>query len=120
MTILITGGAGFIGSNFALDWLAQSDETIVNLDKLTYSGNLQKLSTLTTDLRHVFMRSDIGDGRMVDSMLTLHKPRAIINFAAQSHVDLSIHGPGEFIQTNIEGKFRGWLDKQYGGERLAA
>ncbi len=106
MTILITGGAGFIGSNFVLDWLAQSDESIVNLDKLTYAGNLQNLASLNTDPRHVFVRGDIGDGPMVDSMLALHKPRAIINFVAESHVDRSIHGPGEFIQTNIVGTFQ--------------
>ncbi len=105
MTILITGGAGFIGSNFVLDWLAQSDETIVNLDKLTYAGNLQNLASLDADPRHVFVRGDIGDGAMMDSMLALHKPRAIVNFAAESHVDRSIHGPGEFIQTNIVGSF---------------
>ena len=106
MTILITGGAGFIGSNFVLDWLAQSDETVINLDKLTYAGNLQNLASLNTDPRHVFVRGDIGDGPMVDSMLALHQPRAIINFAAESHVDRSIHGPGEFIQTNIVGTFQ--------------
>jgi dTDP-glucose 4,6-dehydratase len=106
MTIMITGGAGFIGSNFVLDWLAQSDETIVNLDKLTYAGNLQNLASLNADPRHVFVRGDIGDGPMIDSMLALHKPRAIVNFAAESHVDRSIHGPGEFIQTNIVGTFQ--------------
>jgi dTDP-glucose 4,6-dehydratase len=106
MTILVTGGAGFIGSNFVIDWLAQCDETIVNLDKLTYAGNLQNLAPLNSDPRHVFVRGDIGDGPMVDSMLALHKPRAIINFAAESHVDRSIHGPGEFIQTNIVGTFQ--------------
>ena len=106
MTILVTGGAGFIGSNFVLDWLAQSEETIVNLDKLTYAGNLQNLASLNTDPRHVFVRGDIGDGPMIDSMLALHKPRAIVNFAAESHVDRSIHGPGEFIQTNIVGTFQ--------------
>jgi dTDP-glucose 4,6-dehydratase len=105
MTILVTGGAGFIGSNFVLDWLAQSDETVVNLDKLTYAGNLQNLAALQTDPRHVFVQGDITDGPMVDSMLALHKPRAIVNFAAESHVDRSIHGPGDFIQTNIVGTF---------------
>ncbi len=105
MTIMITGGAGFIGSNFVLDWLAQSDETVVNLDKLTYAGNMQNLATLNTDARHVFVQGDIGDGPMVDNLLALHKPRAIVNFAAESHVDRSIHGPGEFIQTNIVGTF---------------
>ncbi len=105
MTILVTGGAGFIGSNFVIDWLAQSDEAIVNLDKLTYAGNLQNLAALQTDPRHVFVQGDITDGPMVDNMLALHKPRAIVNFAAESHVDRSIHGPGEFIQTNIVGSF---------------
>ena len=105
MTIMITGGAGFIGSNFVLDWLAQSDETIVNLDKLTYAGNMQNLASLNTDARHVFVQGDIGNGPMVDNLLVLHKPRAIVNFAAESHVDRSIHGPGEFIQTNIVGTF---------------
>ena len=105
MTIMITGGAGFIGSNFVLDWLAQSDETIVNLDKLTYAGNMQNLASLNTDTRHVFVQGDIGDGPIVDNLLVLHKPRAIVNFAAESHVDRSIHGPGEFIQTNIVGTF---------------
>ncbi len=106
MTILVTGGAGFIGSNFVLDWLAQSDETIINLDKLTYAGNLQNLASLNADPRHVFVQGDIADGPMVDSLLVLHKPSAIINFAAESHVDRSIHGPGEFIQTNIVGTFQ--------------
>ncbi len=105
MTILVTGGAGFIGSNFVLDWLAQSDETVVNLDLLTYAGNLQNLAALQTDPRHVFVQGDIKDGPMVDTLLALHKPRAIVNFAAESHVDRSIHGPGDFIQTNIVGTF---------------
>jgi len=105
MTILVTGGAGFIGSNFVLDWLARPDEPVVNLDKLTYAGNLQNLSALQTDPRHVFAQGDIGDGPMVDMLLALHKPRTIVNFAAESHVDRSIHGPGEFIQTNIVGTF---------------
>ncbi|MCB1048874.1 MAG: GDP-mannose 4,6-dehydratase, partial [Calditrichaeota bacterium] len=105
MTILVTGGAGFIGSNFVIDWLAQSDETIVNLDLLTYAGNLQNLAALQTDPRHVFVQGDIKDGPMVDTLLALHKPRAIVNFAAESHVDRSIHGPGDFIQTNIVGTF---------------
>ena len=105
MTILVTGGAGFIGSNFVIDWLAQSDETVVNLDLLTYAGNLQNLAALQTDPRHVFVQGDIKDGPMVDTLLALHKPRAIVNFAAESHVDRSIHGPGDFIQTNIVGTF---------------
>jgi len=106
MTILITGGAGFIGSNFVLDWLAQSDEVVVNLDKLTYAGNLENLSSLQGDARHVFVQGDIGDFALVASLLAEHQPRAVINFAAESHVDRSIHGPGEFIQTNIVGTFQ--------------
>lgn len=104
--ILVTGGAGFIGSNFVLDWLAQSDETIVNLDKLTYAGNLQSLSSLTGDPRHIFVQGDIGDIQLVAQLLTQYQPRAIINLAAESHVDRSIHGPEDFIQTNILGTFR--------------
>jgi len=105
MTILVTGGAGFIGGNFVLDWLAQSDEKIINLDKLTYAGNLDSLRSLDGDARHVFVHADIGDRAVVDALLAEHKPRAVLNFAAESHVDRSIHGPGEFIQTNIVGTF---------------
>lgn len=104
--ILVTGGAGFIGSNFVLDWLAQSDEPIINLDELTYAGNLQNLSSLTDDSRHIFVQGDIGDAELVAKILKQHQPRAIINLAAESHVDRSIHGPGDFIQTNIVGTFR--------------
>ncbi|MBA3756653.1 MAG: dTDP-glucose 4,6-dehydratase [Nitrosomonas sp.] len=104
--ILVTGGAGFIGSNFVLDWLAQSDETIVNIDKLTYAGNLQNLSSLAEDPRHVFVQGDIGDIKLVAQLLAQYQPRAIINLAAESHVDRSIHGPEDFIQTNILGTFR--------------
>lgn len=104
--ILVTGGAGFIGSNFVLDWLAQSDEKIVNLDKLTYAGNLQNLSSLTGDSRHYFVQGDIGDIQLVPQLLKQHQPRVIINLAAESHVDRSIHGPEDFIQTNILGTFR--------------
>ena len=104
--ILVTGGAGFIGSNFVLDWLAQSDETIVNLDKLTYAGNLQNLASLTEDPRHIFVPGDIGDIKLVAQLLTQYQPRAIINLAAESHVDRSIYGPEDFIQTNILGTFR--------------
>ena len=106
MTILVTGGAGFIGSNFVLDWLRVSDEPVVNLDKLTYAGNLQNLATLAGDARHVFVQGDIGDAALVSALLTQHQPRAVLNFAAESHVDRSIHGPGEFIQTNIMGTFQ--------------
>lgn len=103
--ILVTGGAGFIGSNFVLDWLALNDEPVINLDKLTYAGNLDNLSSLKDDPRHIFVQGDIGDRALVDKLLADHKPRAIINFAAESHVDRSIHGPEDFIQTNVLGTF---------------
>ena len=105
MTILVTGGAGFIGSNFVIDWLAQHDEPVVNLDKLTYAGNLQNLAGLEGDPRHRFVRGDIGDGALVARLLAEHQVRAVLNFAAESHVDRSIEGPGAFIQTNIVGTF---------------
>jgi dTDP-glucose 4,6-dehydratase len=105
MTILVTGGAGFIGGNFVLDWLAGSDEVVVNLDKLTYAGNLQTLASVQGNPRHVFVQGDIGDRALVERLLAEHQPRAVINFAAESHVDRSIHGPGDFIQTNIVGTF---------------
>ena len=105
MSILVTGGAGFIGANFVLDWLAQSDETVVNLDKLTYAGNLETLASLDGDSRHIFVLGDICDRTLVDQLLTQHQPRAIIHFAAESHVDRSIHGPAEFVRTNIQGTF---------------
>ena len=104
--ILVTGGAGFIGANFVLDWLAQSDEPVVNLDKLTYAGNLETLKSLQGDARHVFVQGDIGDAQLVARLLAEHQPRAVVNFAAESHVDRSIHGPGEFIETNVVGTFR--------------
>ncbi|KRH79048.1 dTDP-glucose 4,6-dehydratase [Ferrovum sp. JA12] len=104
--ILVTGGAGFIGSNFVLDWLAQSDEPVINLDKLTYAGNLENLASLQGDARHVFVQGDLGDRALVDRLLAEHKPRAVFHFAAESHVDRSIHGPEDFIQTNIVGTFR--------------
>ena len=106
MSLLVTGGAGFIGSNFVLDWLAQSDEPLINLDKLTYAGNLENLRSLNGDRRHIFVQGDIGDSALVANLLAQHQPRAIVNFAAESHVDRSIHGPGEFIQTNIVGTFQ--------------
>ncbi|MEO8013503.1 MAG: dTDP-glucose 4,6-dehydratase, partial [Polaromonas sp.] len=106
MTILITGGAGFIGANFVLDWLAQTDEPVVNLDKLTYAGNLETLASLDADARHIFVQGDIGDSALVDRLLAEHQPRAVLNFAAESHVDRSIHSPEDFIQTNIVGTFR--------------
>ena len=104
--ILVTGAAGFIGANFVLDWLAQSAEPVVNLDKLTYAGNLETLASLQGDERHVFVQGDIGDSALMDSLLAKHQPRAVINFAAESHVDRSIHSPEDFIQTNIVGTFR--------------
>ncbi|MEY4883937.1 MAG: dTDP-glucose 4,6-dehydratase [Pseudomonadota bacterium] len=105
MPILVTGGAGFIGSNFVLDWLAQSDEPVVNLDKLTYAGNLQNLASLEGHPGHSFVQGDFGDAALVAQLLKQYQPRAVVNFAAESHVDRSIHGPGEFIQTNIVGTF---------------
>ena len=105
MTLLVTGGAGFIGSNFVLDWLADSDESVVNLDKLTYAGNLQNLASVAANPKHIFVPGDMGDAALVAELLATHKPRAILNFAAESHVDRSILGPGEFIQTNIVGTF---------------
>lgn len=104
--ILVTGGAGFIGANFVLDWLGQSDEAVVNLDILSYAGNLENLRALAEDERHVFVQGDIRDSALVTHLLSRYQPRAIINFAAESHVDRSIHGPEEFIQTNIVGTFR--------------
>ena len=104
--ILVTGGAGFIGSNFVLDWVANSPESVVNLDKLTYAGNLQNLASLESNLQHAFVQGDIGDSALVARLLEEHQPRAIVNFAAESHVDRSIHGPEDFIQTNIMGTFR--------------
>jgi dTDP-glucose 4,6-dehydratase len=105
MTILVTGGAGFIGSNFILDWLACNDESVINLDKLTYAGNLMNLQALEQDPRHVFIQGDINDRDQVFDLLLNHQVRAVVHFAAESHVDRSIHGPGEFIQTNITGTF---------------
>ena len=103
--ILVTGGAGFIGSNFVLDWLQGSNEAVVNLDKLTYAGNVHNLDSLEGDTRHIFVQGDIGDSALVAELLAKHRPRAILNFAAESHVDRSITGPSEFIQTNIVGTF---------------
>jgi dTDP-glucose 4,6-dehydratase len=103
--ILVTGGAGFIGSNFVLEWLQGSDEAVVNLDKLTYAGNLHNLDSLQGDKRHIFVQGDIGDSALVARLLAEYRPRAVLNFAAESHVDRSISGPSEFIQTNIVGTF---------------
>jgi dTDP-glucose 4,6-dehydratase len=103
--ILVTGGAGFIGANFVLDWIAAAGEPVVNLDKLTYAGNLGSLASLAGDARHVFVQGDIGDRALVERLLAEHRPRAIVHFAAESHVDRSIHGPGAFVQTNVVGTF---------------
>ncbi|MHB8800086.1 MAG: dTDP-glucose 4,6-dehydratase [Thermoanaerobaculia bacterium] len=103
--ILVTGGAGFIGVNFVLGWLGESGEPVVNLDKLTYAGNPRSLAAIEGDPRHVFVRGDIGDRALVEELLSRHRPRAIVNFAAESHVDRSIHGPEEFILTNVVGTF---------------
>ncbi len=105
MTILVTGGAGFIGANFIHDWLAESQERVVNLDKLTYAGNLQSLASVADDPRYRFVKADIGDRELVSRIFAEETPRAVINFAAESHVDRSIHGPGEFVQTNVVGTF---------------
>ena len=104
--ILVTGGAGFIGSNFVLDWLAATGEPVVNLDKLTYAGNRENLASLADDPRHLFVAGDIADAALVRQLLDTHRPRAILNFAAESHVDRSIHDPEAFIQTNIVGSYR--------------
>jgi dTDP-glucose 4,6-dehydratase len=103
--ILVTGGAGFIGANFVLDWIAATGEPVLNLDKLTYAGNLENLAALDGDARHVFVREDICARAVIDALLARHRPRAIVHFAAESHVDRSIHGPGEFMRTNVEGTF---------------
>src|SRR5581483_12410502 len=106
MTILVTGGAGFIGSNFVLDWAAANGEPIVNVDKLTYAGNMKNLTALEGRNGHTFVRADIGDYDKMLTLLQVHKPRAILNFAAESHVDRSIHSPDDFIQTNVVGVFQ--------------
>jgi dTDP-glucose 4,6-dehydratase len=104
--ILVTGGAGFIGANFVLDWLAKHDEPVINLDKLTYAGNMETLASVRGDSRHIFIQGDIGDSALVEDLLSRYQPRAIVNFAAESHVDRSISSPEDFIQTNIVGTFR--------------
>lgn len=103
--ILVTGGAGFIGANFVLDWLAGCDEPVLNLDALTYAGNRESLAALEGDARHVFVHGDITDRALLDALFARHSPRAVVHFAAESHVDRSIHGPGAFIKTNIEGTY---------------
>jgi dTDP-glucose 4,6-dehydratase len=103
--ILVTGGAGFIGANFVLDWFETTDEPVLNLDALTYAGNLESLRTLNEDSRHVFAKGDICDRALLDKLFAQHRPRAVVHFAAESHVDRSIHGPAAFIKTNVEGTF---------------
>jgi len=103
--IMVTGSAGFIGTNFVLNWFKQHDEAVISLDKLTYAGNLENLASIKENVRHTFMQGDIGDVQLVSRILDEHRPRAVINFAAESHVDRSIHGPEDFIQTNIVGTF---------------
>ena len=123
--ILVTGGAGFIGSNFVLDWLSATGEPLVNLDKLTYAGNLRSLASIKDDARHVFVRGDIGDAALVRALLERHRPRAVVNFAAESHVDRSIRGPAAFIETNVVGTFallecvREWWSERPPAERAA-
>ena len=104
--VLVTGGAGFIGANFILDWLGNESAGIVNLDKLTYAGNLGNLQSVRNDPRHLFVHGDIGDSGLVTGLLEKHRPSAIVHFAAESHVDRSIHGPEDFVQTNVVGTFR--------------
>ena len=105
MAILVTGGAGFIGSNFILDWLSQNGEKIINLDALTYAGNLDNLVSLENNGGYQFVQGSIGDSALVSDILANEQPRAVLNFAAESHVDRSIHGPSDFIETNIVGTF---------------
>ena len=104
-TILVTGGAGFIGSNFILQWLASESSTVINLDKLTYAGNPANLASVAADPRYKFVKGDICDRQMLAEMLLMHRPRAIVHFAAESHVDRSIHGPDDFVRTNVNGTF---------------
>jgi dTDP-glucose 4,6-dehydratase len=104
--LLVTGGAGFIGGNFVLGWMSEHDEAVVNIDKLTYAGNLETLKSLGGDPRHIFVQGDIGDSSLLDRLLAKHRPRAVVNFAAESHVDRSIHGPADFIETNVVSTFR--------------
>jgi dTDP-glucose 4,6-dehydratase len=121
--ILVTGGAGFIGSNFIIDWLNGGGEALVNLDKLTYAGNAENLAAFSNDKHYRFVHGDINDRSLVETLLREHKPRAIVHFAAESHVDRSIHGPGEFVQTNVVGTFnlleatRAWLSKASADEK---
>lgn len=124
-TVLVTGGAGFIGSNFVLGWIAETGGTVVNLDKLTYAGNLKNLQSLKDDPRHIFVKGDISDGELVRQLLAQHQPAAVVHFAAESHVDRSIFGPQDFINTNINGTFhlleaaRGYWESLPAGRKIA-
>src|SRR5258706_12736734 len=104
--ILVTGGAGFIGSNFVIDWIASQGEPVVNLDKLTYAGNVANLQSVAGDKRHIFVKGDIADRNLLERLFAGHAPRAVVHFAAESHVDRSIQGPAEFVQTNVVGTFQ--------------
>src|SRR5438876_518308 len=104
-TILVTGGAGFIGSNFVLQWLANESSSVINLDKLTYAGNPANLASIASDRRYKFLQGDICDRDLVAELLMTHRPRAIVHFAAESHVDRSIHSPDDFVRTNVNGTF---------------
>ena len=106
MTVIVTGAAGFIGSNFVLNWLEKNKEKVIALDKLTYAGNLENLKSVEKKSNYEFVQGDIGDSNLVADLLKKHQPRAIVNFAAESHVDRSIHGPDDFIQTNMVGTYR--------------
>jgi dTDP-glucose 4,6-dehydratase len=117
--ILVTGGAGFIGSNFVLNWIGQEGSPVVNLDKLTYAGNIGNLAGLKNDPKHIFIKGDIGDRALVRELLNRHRPRAVVNFAAESHVDRSIHGPEDFIQTNVNGTFHLLQESRAYWEKLA-
>jgi dTDP-glucose 4,6-dehydratase len=125
MTILVTGGAGFIGANFVLDWIEREEEPVVNLDKLTYAGNLANLAALANDKRHHFVRGDIADRALLEKLFAQHRPRAVLHFAAESHVDRSIHGPAAFVQTNMVGTFelleaaRAWWQRLEAGAKAA-
>ena len=106
MKCVVTGAAGFIGANFVIEWLGRALSPVVSLDKLTYAGNLDNLAAVAGDSRHEFVRGDIGDGELMTSLLQKHRPAAVVNFAAESHVDRSIHGPADFVGTNVVGTFR--------------
>jgi dTDP-glucose 4,6-dehydratase len=106
MSIIVTGAAGFIGSNFVLNWLDNNNEKVIALDKLTYAGNLENLKSVESNTNYLFVQGDIGDSTLMAKLLQEHQPRAIVNFAAESHVDRSIHGPDDFMQTNIMGTYR--------------